>query len=166
MYLLRLWPEFLFPVRGDVNFYLIIVASVQIGVEAARAWSWLLVSNYEMAAATAWETETNYRLRYLCHPLFPAALSLFKSLVLTMCIVRFNTKHSFIFLVEDIPLCLSIMLKWNKIILSQTQLSYILLVLATSFGLGRPLSGQNIYKNIYLHLYKYFGLMMVCLGWN
>jgi hypothetical protein len=39
-------------------------------------------------------------------------------------------------------------------ILRKTQLSYILLVLATSFGLGRPSSGQNIYKNFIASAYN------------
>jgi hypothetical protein len=36
----------------------------------------------------------------------------------------------------------------------QTQLSYILLVLATSYGLGRPSSGQNIHKNLNTSLHN------------
>jgi hypothetical protein len=38
--------------------------------------------------------------------------------------------------------------------LSRTQLLYILLVLANTFGLGRPSSGQNIYKNVIANIYK------------
>jgi hypothetical protein len=38
----------------------------------------------------------------------------------------------------------------------QTQLSYILLVLATSFGLGRPSSGQNIYNNFNVGVYNVY----------
>jgi hypothetical protein len=43
-------------------------------------------------------------------------------------------------------------MKQNK--LGQTKLFYILLVLATSFGLGRPSAGQNIYKNLKANMYK------------
>jgi hypothetical protein len=45
-------------------------------------------------------------------------------------------------------------IKMEQNILIQTQLSYISLVLAISFGLGRPLSGQNIYKNVNASVYK------------
>jgi hypothetical protein len=44
--------------------------------------------------------------------------------------------------------------KMKRNMLSQTQLSYILLVLATSVDRGRPPSGQNIYKNLKAIVYK------------
>ena len=44
------------------------------------------------------------------------------------------------------------MLKWSKIYIRQTQLSFILLM--TSFGLWRPSSDQNNYKNLNIGVYN------------
>jgi hypothetical protein len=46
------------------------------------------------------------------------------------------------------------MLKLNTIYLVKKQLLYVLLVLTSSFGLGRLLKCQHIYKNLIASLYN------------
>jgi hypothetical protein len=53
-----------------------------------------------------------------------------------------------------------------KHIIAQTKLPYILLVLATCFGLGRPKYLQKRMCTLVFKFYKYFGLMLACLGRN
>jgi hypothetical protein len=50
---------------------------------------------------------------------------------------------------------LSIILKWNKIYLFKNNYYIFFIVLAaTSFGLSRPSSGQNVFKNLKASVYK------------